>query len=212
MVIALKEKRKTQTRRVIKDEAEYACLTGDCDHSTQDLCDRALAECGGYGVPGDFIYCKESVIPAGRARAGVTMYGADFTPANVEEHSKALGGWKPSILMREDEARFWYRLRAVRVQRLQEITEADAEAEGIFPAQRDGSYVTAYADLWNEINDHFAPVRRKEGKTWSVHHYLRFPWDGVAGETTHKGKPAFIVPNPHVFALTFEPVSQSPTR
>ena len=76
-------------------------------------------------------------------------------------------GWKPGIHMPRKASRLTLTVTDVRVQRLQEISEADAIAEGIEPApaphtgwrhygERDGLpgivAVDSYRTLWNHIN------------------------------------------------------------
>lgn len=68
--------------------------------------------------------------------------------------------WRPSIYMRKEDSRIELEVAAVRVERLQQITEADARAEGIPLTTTDcraswGGHRTAkaaYVQLWNAIN------------------------------------------------------------
>jgi hypothetical protein len=63
--------------------------------------------------------------------------------------------WKPSIHMPRWASRITLRVTDVRVERLNEISEADALAEGMtFPEgmQWGNDPVDAYAGLWNHIN------------------------------------------------------------
>jgi hypothetical protein len=69
--------------------------------------------------------------------------------------------WTPSIHMRREHSRITLEVTGVRVERLNDISEADALAEGVDPAGPVG-YIPAsdrmgrcryqYANLWNEIN------------------------------------------------------------
>jgi hypothetical protein len=75
-------------------------------------------------------------------------------------------GWRPSIHMPKEAARIWLQVRSIRVERLQDISEEDAIAEGVekinngpFPYKHYGSDTTscAYAktsfqSLWQSIN------------------------------------------------------------
>lgn len=83
----------------------------------------------------------------------------DETPCLAYEDGHEGCRWRPSIFMPRWASRLTLRITDVRVERLQDITEEDAYAEGITDAQAmefndDGSPdpVLAFFDLWNEIN------------------------------------------------------------
>ena len=117
-----------------------------------------------YGEPGDRLWVKETHTLA----AGDVLFRAtDLDDPLITPETK----WKPSIFMRRKYSRITLEITAVRVERLQEITERDAEAEGIdYPhcshenrreaqqLQIDGKEVCykpsvlAYRDLWESIN------------------------------------------------------------
>ena len=66
-------------------------------------------------------------------------------------------GWRSAMYMPEWASRIHLEITEVRCQRVQEITEEDAEAEGIdgndaLVGQIVNPYRTAYADLWDRIN------------------------------------------------------------
>ena len=73
-----------------------------------------------YGEPGDRIYVRETFAPYERD----CFYRAD-------SGSTAMGPWKPAIHMPKELARIWLEVTGVRVERLQDISEKDAIAEGI---------------------------------------------------------------------------------
>jgi len=89
------------------------------------------------------------------------------------KYDKPDGGWKPSIHMPKSAARIWLKVTELRIERLHNITDQDAIAEGIkrevFPQTgsdcyyfypcndlRDDSYIdypkTSFYSLWKSIN------------------------------------------------------------
>lgn len=108
---------------------------------------------------------------------GATItYLDDSTPLE-SYHESLTGPWRPSIFMPRWASRITLELTDVRVQRLQDISEEDAKAEGItepMPIMGTRGYVAAFSYLWDSIN----------GK--------RYPWTDS---------------NPWVWALTFRRLS-----
>lgn len=167
MVRALLDRRKTQTRRVVKPQPESV------DRKAGKLVPYAgdgafLAEhlrCP-YGVPGDRLYVRETwkslpgpslsrpYDPATEREFGElprVLYRAD--PAFGE--SACEKGWKPSIHMPRWASRLTLEITGVRVERLQDITAHDCIAEGIASRGILASalmYTEDYADLWQSIN------------------------------------------------------------
>jgi len=101
-----------------------------------------------YGLPGDQFWVKEKFAPCiGGAEwpENPTLYRADALP----EYERLR--WKPSIFMPLWASRITLKIEGVRVERLQEISEADAKAEGVsHSCDRDD--VDAYRELWESIN------------------------------------------------------------
>lgn len=62
-------------------------------------------------------------------------------------------GWSPSMFMPRRASRLDLLITGIRIERLQDISEADAKAEGvIFKPGITNSYRQAFANLWAEIN------------------------------------------------------------
>lgn len=172
-VRAILDGRKTCTRRVIKFPVNrYTNNVPLADKVVvQELrCDKVnfLEEpFFSYGMnlpyqPGDILYARETwqylyeldgneqVIED----TGKYYYAAtDTIPFNtyVDEngvrHDHA--PWRPSIHMPKEAARIWLKVTDVRVERLQEITEVQAQAEGIRGYSKDGNlYKYAVTDDW----------------------------------------------------------------
>lgn len=68
--------------------------------------------------------------------------GADF----VWEKGKSPCRWHPSIHMPKEAARIWLKVTNVRVERLQDMTDDDAEAEGCFDYT---STALGFPDVWD---------------------------------------------------------------
>lgn len=195
MVRALLDGSKTQTRRVVKPQPELLGERGeDCrvkigavSHSgpTRYMLDR-LAEFGcPYGVPGDRLWVRETwgcppadhpLVKDGRKpqQGDRIVYAAN--PADAWQWRGGPGCsdfvWRPSIFMPRWASRIMLAITDVRVERVQDISVADARAEGIseyghefrdekwFPGDdmyRNSSSPENYARLWDSINGKDAP-------------------------------------------------------
>lgn len=138
MVRAILEGRKTQTRRALRDQSPIDL--GAAKHGTH-LSRREVHDHGKlvghrmtpvhcpYGQPGDRLWVRESwsvLYPQYIKDADEpTFYKADAKPG------EALPPWRPSIHMPRDRCRLVLVVIDVRVERVQNISEADCLAEGI---------------------------------------------------------------------------------
>lgn len=171
---------KTQTRRLVKPQPQFRN-----DHHATDL--RALLKHCPYGQPGDRLWVREAhsigpgpgvaLVPgetAGALRWPHVTYPADGAVLRRDERWKgAFGKLRPSIHMPRWACRLVLEVTEVRVERLQDISEADAIAEGIEtspslafpgrdvfcdyrvphdPAEWFGNPVDSYRSLWEQIN------------------------------------------------------------
>jgi hypothetical protein len=90
-----------------------------------------------YGVPGDRLWVREPWhtdepdLAYARAKHEDAMSGSPICYAADVVHDNAGCIWRPSIHMPRWASRITLEIVSVRVERLQEITEADADAEGI---------------------------------------------------------------------------------
>lgn len=113
-----------------------------------------------YGVPGDRLWVRETffhLIDPYTNKVHGTAYGRDEELVRRQPALYWAGGikWKPSIHMPRWASRLTLEVVGVRVERLQEISEADAKAEGVL---LDGAepatcrYGVPYRKLWDELN------------------------------------------------------------
>jgi hypothetical protein len=139
MVRAILDGSKTQTRRVVKYR-DYA----------EDDSQVHATECP-YGQPGDRLWVREtwSVPPGDEVEPGARLlYRAD--PADDAQWSPApLFRWRPSIHMPRWASRLSLDLTGVRVEPVQDISEADAIAEGRNLLVAHPGY---FPDTWDAIN------------------------------------------------------------
>lgn len=152
MVRAILEGRKTQTRRIVKNVSGHPQLLRDGSTRIVD-CIRDVDggpsalmyapnnwECCPYGVPGDRLWIRETFCTVDdREHGGNLWYDYRATPRysashpagwdNEPDHPDALK-WTPSIHMPRAASRITLEIIGVRVERLNDISEIDAIAEG----------------------------------------------------------------------------------
>jgi len=171
MVRAIRNDQKTQTRRVIMPQPtrdangmwhwrDCQWMDGGLGFPASGIADHARYK------PGDILWVREawrlvdyqyidgiwsaSVQFRADMAVGPRLFWAEGA-ANTYERI----GWRPSIHMPRKAARLFLRVTAVRAERVQDITEADAMAEGAMP-EPPFSFVKPYrrgfARLWDSIN------------------------------------------------------------
>ena len=178
MVRAILDGSKTQTRRIMKPQpeptpADYPGTAGhwwpsnivqSMVHVEQEL----QSKHGGWkgfcpdvcphGRIGDRLWVSEAW-----ARTHVAQAMAEWIVYREGDNRTDYGGpWKPSIHMPRWASRILLEIVSVRVERLQDISEADARAEGVtIEDQHMRGYcageflppsIRAYRDLWESIN------------------------------------------------------------
>lgn len=79
-----------------------------------------------YGQPGDILWVRETYATAN----GEYVYKADYSEERIN-HPRNKGIWKPSIHMPKEACRIFLLLKEVKIERLLDITEASAQAEGV---------------------------------------------------------------------------------
>ena len=82
-----------------------------------------------FGKPGDLLWAKETWQTTFEDETWKPIYKADGGYWREEDDGPM--PWKPSIHMRKKYSRIWLMIEDIRVERLQDISEADAIAEGI---------------------------------------------------------------------------------
>lgn len=165
LVRAILEGRKTQTRRVAKPVKHpdlgnlYTPGALLREHEPQHVINRACP----YGQPGDRIYVRETF--SQHPEWGQLAFRADG-----EEFEDADGWlwepkWIPSIHMPKDLARIWLEITGVRLERIQDISEADALAEGArfelasIDSVRIGataSFLSGFRNIWESTGGDWA--------------------------------------------------------
>lgn len=190
MVRAILEGRKTQTRRLVRPQPPHDCSEIEKQPRTDPYLGCVVSGDSGiwedvhsmdyrvrcpYGKPGDRLWVRETWRVDGLDRRGALMHGKDVCMesgasfyADCEcDSALADGPWIPSIHMPRWASRITLEIVNVRIERLQDISEEDAIAEGIRPVRvgltdrafewdsfSDATYTAneAYAALWESIN------------------------------------------------------------
>jgi hypothetical protein len=163
-VQAVLEGRKTQTRRVVKEDrrGEWAAVNGvrnnseygasvPCylhrETSVDDISRNIMYP--NYDV-GDILWVRETWSPV-QVLPKRYLYKADAE--NGGEGDGLPIRWRPSIHMPREAARLFLRVTDVRVERLQNISAEDCEAEGYFEtAPVEPRPRSWFSEVWNARN------------------------------------------------------------
>ena len=139
MVEAILDGRKTATRRIIKP-APTSILKGDVFKETR---------CP-YGEVGNGLWVREKFLY--RQNKTAVIYEAGHSSQEAAGLAGMYGGWKPSIHMPRWACRLTMQILAIRVERLQYMSEEEAWAEGCEPGAMMMSAVDNFELLWKSIN------------------------------------------------------------
>lgn len=221
---------KTQTRRVVKPQPGLwpgGLMYGVDGPGTARFVDADypdgpsdMIRCP-YGAPGDLLWVRETwgvwhrgdaTLVRGQPYDPQIAYRADDEDPDIP-HDLLWEPfrWRPSIHMPKKLCRLWLEVKDVRVERVQDITPRDAQAEG--DKERSGMpeyyargplcYVDWFRYLWDSINAKPREVRVR-GEIVS---YVAYPWDAshsICRETQWRGKPLLVYPNPWVWVIEYE--------
>lgn len=163
MVRAILEGRKTQTRRVIKPQPEV--MQNDSigwefamEHFTVPCSEVFFCKnyCP-YGSVGERLWVRETWVPKS---SWDVEAGCLYKASEPDQYKDLPFKWKPSIHMPRLASRITLEVTGVRVERLNDISEADALAEGCegncqigyIPAYQAGPCSYHFAQLWESIN------------------------------------------------------------
>ena len=167
---------KTQTRRVIKPRDPWKPASDGSPAYVSVLMENG--EWGWsfdgciYGIigrspyqPGDLLWVRETW---GKDDNGEYVYRTNYGTTEDDSFPPSMFKWRPSIHMPEEAARLFLRVKDVRVERLQDISEDDARADGVRaygPNNCSGTSARiAFAELWDSLN-------AKRGLGWDTN-----PW------------------------------------
>ncbi|HAO9088473.1 TPA: hypothetical protein IRL80_004104 [Escherichia coli] len=155
MVRAILGGNKTQTRRIVEEKFYGRAVAAEL-----------LAKHCPYGQPGDRIWVRETYRVHGKATDVATLvYRASVRNSWTEQthrvpvevcNKPVSEKWTPSIHMPRWASRILLEITDVRVERLHDMSEADAKAEGASPATYkitppEAVYRVGFGDIWRGI-------------------------------------------------------------
>ncbi|HAK9340445.1 MULTISPECIES: hypothetical protein [Escherichia] len=155
MVRAILGGNKTQTRRIVEEKFYGRAVAAEL-----------LAKHCPYGKPGDRIWVRETYRVHGKATDVATLvYRASVRNSWTEQthrvpvevcNKPVSEKWTPSIHMPRWASRILLEITDVRVERLHDMSEADAKAEGATPATykitpSEAVYRVGFGDIWRSI-------------------------------------------------------------
>jgi hypothetical protein len=204
MVKAILAGRKTQTRRIVKPQPPDGFTVGRCHYSGTGwalwedpecrqpngcLCRSVRCPYGGW--PGDRLWVRETHKHIGNSSnggpvVGRVLYRADdasedrgewptFDDAPKQKRwNTGRAPWTPAIHMPRWASRITLEIVGVRVERLKDISNHDAKAEGVEPDIVDSGGVTPWGEGINDV-DYVSPFYEL--------------WRGINGDASCAAKP-----------------------
>ena len=181
MVRAILDGRKTQTRRIVKfkqfgssDTPGYdwhfrGTRRGGKGHLWQELRNDQLLDLCPYGKPGDRLWVREACRVFSCTSGENAWYSLDYAAGGgsgvvpgempgewfpkISHNRDGSLRWQPSIHMPRWASRLTLEVTEVRVERLQDISENDAFAEGVSLLDSEiETYYSGFKWLWQSIN------------------------------------------------------------
>lgn len=207
MAQAIEENRKTKTRRtkgletvtsnwafIEMDESSdnsyarfYDSFFNDENNNPTDESYKTI-KCP-YGKPGDVIWVRETW----------QKRSDDAIAKGFEKYYYKAGwngcteaGWKPNIHMPKTAARYFLKIKSITVEKLQDITEADAKAEGVEFIESVESYVDYRFNYMKENRMEFFNQAKDSFQSL---------WQSINGEESWKD-------NPFVWVIEFERIEK----
>ncbi|MGE6315902.1 hypothetical protein ACQKC1_08950 [Shewanella baltica] len=185
MVQAIVDGRKTQTRRAITDKQlslfKCAASIGECHYLDDDINPKSMGyyrQFCQFGEVGDQLYVRETWRLFNSSNECGCSESPCSCPANGTVLFKATGDsgeskWKPSIHMPRSCARILLEVTAVRVERLNEISEQDAKAEGL-------QYSSVYQQ-WGGVEKHSSHKPHSPHWRWykNPQHAFKSLWNSI---------------------------------
>jgi len=215
MVRAILAGKKTQTRRAVRaPEVCPDCIAASIPHPNGDggmglfgsaaylripACDHfgepvlgARVRCP-YGAPGDRLWVRETW-------AGDDFYGAvyradhpsaDLKAGELDSGEQSIRQWRPSLLMPRWASRITLEVTGIRVERAQDISDADIEAEGVDAEAVDALWAAAKqsrrAELWPFAREALAD--RGPPADWRAIDNWRAAWTLINGRASWDANP-----------------------
>lgn len=132
MVRAILDGRKSQTRRLVRGKALEWLQPNMFSADFVALEQHRVCP---YGYPGERLWVREAHY---RSPEGRLAYRADA-------HEPAALPWQRSIFMRREHSRIELEITGLRIERLQDLSDEDATAEG-------AEYWVAFREVWRKIH------------------------------------------------------------
>lgn len=170
-VQAILSGRKTQTRRLVTPQPKQ----GPC---------HACILVSPFGFPGDRLWVKETWAKTYKAKHTTAyVYRADNPKIKIKR-------WKSSMFMPRRASRINLEITDIRMERLQDITDSDARAEGIYLHSSHGLYSADHTKMWGHGDIGRTPVEGYQTLWDALNAKRGFGWDK----------------NPYVWVITFKRV------
>ncbi|MCK9477976.1 MAG: hypothetical protein M0R40_00555 [Firmicutes bacterium] len=220
MLQAILDGRKTVTRRVIKpqtvtqnkpDGQTTISLTKFMETNKADA--EAICLCCAPFQPNDILYVRETWQKWDENLKDDYIYKACHE--DIAETYKSIGiKWRSPRFVPKEAARLFLKVTDVKVERVQDITEEQAEKEGAYKAvwnvstakQRDKiqqpTFVNGFANLWNDMYAKPKPAKHNG----IITHYASYPWENIKETREYKDKKWYVMGNPFVWVYEFERV------